>query len=241
MPARNPYRINGDRMDVISGFVFGLLFAAAGIVIWRLFRRRTSGGSARRSVFMSSVEQIRAIGELSVFKAYTKEIVTEVDHAWGEFGKKYLRWMLSNKKMAMIFEFEIDFRYDLRSPVFRVEEDHGAYTFVMPECFHEIHIRDIHFYDEQKSRLIPWLLPDFINSIFTDGFSEEDRNRIKDEAKKRAEEQARGIISRLSPDVERSASRTLLSLARALGAQKVFFTFNNTGRDAVRSVEFAEK
>jgi hypothetical protein len=227
-------------MDILGGFIFGILLAALAMAGWRVLRKNKSGRSARRNVFLSSVEQIKAIGELSVFKVFTKEIVTEVDHAWGEFGKKYLNWIISNKKMAMIFEFEIDFRYDLRSPRFRVEENRGAYTFVMPECFHEIHIRDIHFYDEQKSRLIPWLLPDFINNIFTEGFTEEDKNRIKNEAKKRAEQQARAIIERHSSDVERSASQTLQSLARALGADKVSFTFSNTDRDEVRSVEFVE-
>jgi hypothetical protein len=219
----------------------GIVAALSGAAMWRFFGRKKIWGTSRRNVFISSIEQIKAIGELSVFKVYTKEIVTEVDHAWGEFGKKYLTWIMSNKKMAMIFEFEIDFRYDLRSPRFRVEEDRGGYTFIMPECFHEIHIRDIHFYDEQKSRLIPWLLPDFINKIFTDGFSEDDKNRIKNEAKKRAEEQAKGIIERLSSDVERSASQTLTSLARALGADKVTFVFKDTGREAVRSVEFKDE
>lgn len=228
-------------MDTLSGFIIGIIAALSGVAMWYFFGRRKARGSSRHNVFLSSIEQIKAIGELSVFKVYTKEIVTEVDHAWGEFGKKYLTWIISNKKMAMIFEFEIDFRYDLRSPRFRVEEDRGAYTFIMPECFHEIHIRDIHFYDEQKSRLIPWLLPDFINKIFTDGFSEEDKNRIKNEAKKRAEEQAKGIIERLSSDVERSASQTLTSLARALGADKVSFVFKDTGREAVRSVEFKDE
>ncbi|MBN1495470.1 MAG: DUF4230 domain-containing protein [Spirochaetes bacterium] len=227
-------------MDTISGFIIGVIAAASAAAAWRFFGRSREKGTARQNIFVSSIEQIRAIGELSVFKAYTKEIVTEVDHAWGEFGKKYLTWIMSNKKMAMIFEFEIDFRYDLRSPRFRVEENRGAYTFVMPECFHEIHIRDIHFYDEQRSRIIPWLLPDFINKIFTDGFSEEDKNRIKNEAKKRAEEQAKGIIERLSSDVERSASQTLTSLAKALGADRVSFVFKDTGREAVRSVEFRD-
>ncbi|HOO73635.1 MAG TPA: DUF4230 domain-containing protein [Spirochaetota bacterium] len=225
-------------MDIIGGFGIGILAALAGIALWSIIRKKSAKKPSRQNFFISGIEQIRAIGELSAFKVYTKEIVTEVDHSWGEFGKKYLTWIMSTKKMAMIFEFEIDFRYDLRSPSFRVEEKNGAFTFIMPPCFHEIHIRDIHFYDEQKSRLVPWLLPDFINNIFTDGFTEEDKNRIKNEAKKRAEEQAKGIIEKLSSDVERSASQTLQSLAKALGATNVNFTFNETGRDAVRSVEF---
>lgn len=229
-------------MNLLEGFILGTLITAfVFAAFWLIIKFRKKRPSSRHSVFFSSIEQIKAIGELSVFKVFTKEIVTEVDHAWGEFGKKYLSWIMSNKKMAMIFEFEIDFRYDLRSPDFRIEGKKGYYTFIMPPCFHEIHIRDIHFYDEQKSKLIPWLLPDFINNIFTDGFSEEDKNRIKNEAKKRAEEQAKTMISRLSSDVERSARQTLQSIAKALGAQEVDFEFTNSGQDAVRSVQFVSE
>ena len=32
------------------------------------------------------------------------------------FGKEYLRWLVSEKKLSMIFEFEINFIYDLTSP-----------------------------------------------------------------------------------------------------------------------------
>jgi hypothetical protein len=66
-----------------------------------------------------SMEEMRAIGDLSVYKAFTKEIVTETDHSWGEFGGKYLGWLLK-KKMAMIFEFEIEFHYTLRSNAFAI-------------------------------------------------------------------------------------------------------------------------
>jgi hypothetical protein len=123
--------------------------------------------------------------------------------------------------MAMIFEFEIDFRYDLRGKEFRIEGGNQKYTFYIPPCFHEIHIRDIHFYDEQKSRLIPALLPDAINNILGKGFTEEDKNRIKNEAKKRAELQAGRMVDKLTSDVEESAKQTLKTLARALGAENI--------------------
>ncbi len=47
-----------------------------------------------------------------------------------------LSWVLSGKKMAMIFEFDIDFRYDLRSPDFIIEEQgEKKYRLKMPHCF----------------------------------------------------------------------------------------------------------
>jgi hypothetical protein len=108
----------------------------------------------------------------------------------------------------------------------------------MPPCFHEIHIKDIHFYDEQKSRLIPALLPDAINNILGKGFSEEDKNRIKDEAKKRAEEQAKRMINKLASDVEESAEQTLKTLARALGAEEIEFVFLKTENEFLKNITY---
>ena len=46
----------------------------------------------------SSIEDMRSIGELAVYKVFTKEIVTETDHSWGQFGERYLSWVLTQKK-----------------------------------------------------------------------------------------------------------------------------------------------
>ena len=203
-----------------------------------LILRLKNTGSKGKMFFHSTVEQIKAVGELSVYKVFTKEIVTQTDHDFGEFGKKYLHWFLSEKKMAMIFEFEIDFRYDLRNRDFRIEGNNKKYTFYMPPCFHEIHIKDIHCYEEQKSRLIPALLPDAINNILGKGFSEEDKNRIKDEAKKRAEEQAKRMINKLASDVEESAEQTLKTLAKALGAEEIEFVFQKTENEFLKNITY---
>ena len=80
---------------------------AAGIWLWLKLRKNKP---AREIRVLSTIEQLRAIGQLSAYKVMTKEIVTETDHSWGEFGRRYLNWVLSDKKMAMIFEFVIDFR-----------------------------------------------------------------------------------------------------------------------------------
>ncbi len=206
---------------LIAGFFIAVLLFSG----LRLLRGRRGGAGGRQTAVDSSIEKLKAIGELSVFKALTKEIVTEVDHSWGEFGRKYLSWILSNKKMAMIFAFEIDFRYDLRSPDFQVEIKGGECVFKMPPCRHEINIRDIQFYDEQKSRLVPWLLPDLLNTLFTDGFTEQDRNRLKDAARNNARRQAALLIGQLGSEVEHSAQQTLGSLARAFGLAQTSFVF----------------
>ena len=213
-------------MNTFSGLIAGFLIAMLLTGLFRLWRSKRRGGSGgRATVIHNSIQQLRAIGQLSVFKVLTKEIVTEIDHSWGEIGRKYLSWVLSGKKMAMIFEFEIDFQYDLRSPDFKITAEDGVYVLRMPACIHKTSIRDIHFYDEQKSKLIPWLLPDLINSIFGDGFTEQDRNRLKDAARHAAEAQASTMIAGLGSEVEQSAEQTLRALARSFGADEIRFEF----------------
>ncbi len=205
-----------------------LVLAAIGLGMYlgrRLGGKRNAQG--RDTAVCSSIEQLKSVGLLSVYKVFTKEIVTEIDHSWGQIGKEYLSWFLTNKKMAMIFNFEIDFRYDLKSEEFKIlkGESEGSYTLRMPPCRHDIKIRDIRFYDEQKARLLPFLIPDILNSVFGPGFGEEDKNRLIDAARQTAEAQATSLIGSLGADVQRSATQTLQSLARAFGASKVDFAF----------------
>lgn len=222
-------------MEGILAILVVVLMAVVTVLVLRLRRAQPS---ARETTLRSNLEAVRSIGHLSVFKAFTKEIVTETDHSWGAFGKRYLSWVLSNKKMAMIFEFEIDFRYDLRSRDFAVaEKSAGRYVFTMPPCRHEAHIRNIHFYDEQGARLFPWLLPDLLNGFLPAGFSESDKNRLVVDAKNHAEQQARQLIAALEPDVQASARRTLESIARPLGAREVELEFKELA-DPDLKVEF---
>jgi hypothetical protein len=222
----------------MEGILAILVVILGAIVAVLAVRLRRGPSSARETALRSNLEAVRSIGHLSVFKAFTKEIVTETDHSWGAFGKRYLSWVLSNKKMAMIFEFEIDFRYDLRSSAFSVaEKSAGRYVFTLPPCKHEAHIRNIHFYDEQGARLFPWLLPDLLNGFLPAGFSESDKNRLVADAKSHAEQQARQLIAALEADVQSSARRTLESIAHPLGAKEVELVFTETA-DPDLKVEF---
>jgi hypothetical protein len=208
---------------LLSGFVTALLIGLV-IAVAVLFRRNGKGQSLQS--IHSTIEGMRAVGDLSVFKVYTKEIVTELDHSWGDFGRKYLDWIYSSKKMAMIFEFEIDFRYDLRAREFEIVETSAAdYIIRMPPCFHQISIRNIEFYDEQRSRLLPWLLPDLMNGFLGKGFTEEDRNRLVSAATEHARARATAMIGKLSGEVEASAKQTLNAIAKSFGAQSVSFVF----------------
>ena len=211
----------------MSEFFIGIIVALVVVgALWFWLKLKRNKPAKEVRVF-SSIEQLRAIGQLSVYKVMTKEIVTETDHSWGEIGSRYLSWVLSNKKMAMIFEFVIDFRYNLQSPLFEIAETgDSAYTVNMPPCDYEVHIRDIRFYDEQGSKLLPWLLPDLLNGFLSNGFSEEDKNKLVDAAKNHAEQQALELINNIQSEVQKSASSTLESISHAFGADAMEFRFN---------------
>ncbi|MBP6529035.1 MAG: DUF4230 domain-containing protein [Burkholderiales bacterium] len=207
-----------------------LVVLAVGLGLGYFFARRTAYVRVNETHLHSSLEGMRAVGELSVFKAITKEIVTETDYSFGDFGRKYLRWAFSQKKLAMIFEFQIDFRYDLRSPEFAIESSTTvsgrATTLKLPPVRAEISVRSLRFYDEQRSKFLPWLLPDLLNGAFGPGFSEEDKNRLLEGAAAHAQSHAHALIEQLRPEVEASARATLLPMVHALGVKNAALTFS---------------
>lgn len=217
-------------MTVIIWFLIGftacLILALTTVLL--LKRRRKS--EPRITIF-SSVDEMKAIGELHVFKVVTKEIVTERDHIFGTSGTKYFEWLLSSKKMAMIFEFDISFSYNLKESSFEIlHVSENTYRLRMPPCRYDLHIRDVEFYDEQRAKLLPMLLPDLVNQIFSTGFGESERNALKDAAKEQAEVLAKKMVARLVSDVRASAEVTLRSIATSFGADRVEFEYSDDGR-----------
>jgi hypothetical protein len=215
---------------LILGLILGLgLGLAAVFALVRMSKRDSSRQESAKTDIYTTIENMRSVGELSVFKVITKEIVTTKDHWAGRFGKKYLEWLTSSKKMAMIFEFDIDFRYDLRDPAMKiVDEGEGRFRIRMPRCLYEIHIRDINFYDEQKAKFLPWLFPELLTSVFGSGFNEEDRNKLKEEAKQKAYELAKNLVHTLRSEVQNSARQTIEALGKGFSAEKVSVDFEDT-------------
>jgi hypothetical protein len=202
--------------------LIALLAVLVGVGLGWVIAARRRPAPAPSTVAHVSLEGLRAVGELTVFRAITKEIVTETDYSFGEFGRKYLRWAFSQKKLAMIFEFQIDFKYDLKSPDFVVSDLRDALgneitELRLPPVTAEISVRNLRFYDEQRSKFMPWLLPDLLNGAFGPGFSEEDKNRLLDGAVNHARGHAQALIEQLRPEVETAARATLVPLARSLG------------------------
>ncbi|TAG75653.1 MAG: DUF4230 domain-containing protein [Burkholderiales bacterium] len=215
-------------MDSFFTLIALLLALVIGAGVGWFLSRRGRASRANETISHVSLEGLRAVGELSVFKAITKEIVTETDYSFGEFGRKYLRWAFSQKKLAMIFEFQIDFRYDLRSPQFQIDTS-GEHTRIqLPPVKAEISVRSLRFYDEQRSKLMPWLLPDLLNGAFGPGFSEEDKNRLLDGACAHAKSHAHTLIEQLRGEVEASARATLVPLAQSFGAKAPQLSFSQS-------------
>ena len=207
---------------VLLSLTCGALFAG---LLFALFRR-PGGGRNMRIDAVASIEELKAIGVLSAFKAVTKEIVTARDHLLGDLGKRYLEWLVTSRKMAMIFEFDIDFQYDLRDPAFAVAEEGPArYRLQMPRCDYVVHVRNVTFYDEQGGKLLPIILPDVVNRILGGWFNEVDRNKLMEAAKGQAEALAENLARRLSSEVQTSARQTMEMLAKSFGAQSVQVVF----------------
>jgi hypothetical protein len=221
----------------LIGLIAFLFIGFGGGWLWQSRRRPPA---PREIVVRGSIDELRAIGELSVFKAVSKDLITHSDHTFGEFGRKYLSWAFTKKKLAMVFEFEMDFRYDLRSGQFRVEavqsltdvgpmstpgHSPGVAVIDMPPCRVDVSVKDLAFYDEQRAKLLPWLLPDLVQGFFDGRFDEDDKNRLIAAARAHAMAQAQELAERYRVQVERSAHSTLSMLVRPLGYHTVLVRF----------------
>lgn len=211
---------------IIIGIVLGVV---GSIIVRKAFRKKAPGEGTKEHQIYAFVENMKSVGELVVFKAFTKEIVTTAENWLGKVGKKYLTWLMSNMKMAMVFQFEINFWYDLKSRDFKVTDaGQDSFMITMPKCLYNIHIKDISFYDEQSAKLLDWLLPPLISRVFAKDFTEEDKNRLKDEAKMQASLMANQLIEQLSSEIEKSARQTMEMLAKSFGAESVVLDFSES-------------
>jgi len=215
---------------LIIGFAGGFLVAGVAWGVWRLARRGRTKKSQPNVRYESFVTSMRAVGELSVFRIMTKEVITASDHWFGEFGKKYLHWLLSSQRMTLVIEFDVDFRYDLTDPAFKVvRRGEGSFLFHMPPSRHEVLIRDMRIHSEDKTELLPWLMPDLLGRFFTGGFSVEAKNKLINETRVEASRFAGELVSKAGGEAQKSAARTLTMLAQGLGAWRVDFDFTATG------------
>ncbi|MFH1679805.1 MAG: DUF4230 domain-containing protein [Candidatus Eisenbacteria bacterium] len=212
----------------MEGFLIGLVVGliVAGFFYVQVRRARSRAPSAPAVVVQSFITGARAVAELSVYRIRTKEIITTSDHWLGGFGKRYLSWLFSNKQMTMIFEFVIDFRYNLQSPEFTAAGDEReGWRVTLPPPSYDVQILNMLLHSEGKTELLPWLMPDIIGRFFTGGFSVEDKNRLIAEAKVEAARLASTLVDQYQGDARASARRTLEMMARGFGLEKIAVDF----------------
>ena len=218
--------------NFIFGILAGLLVVLTGWLSWKLARRGSGGKNKaiQKVTHESFITSMKAVGELNVFRIMTKEVITASDHWLGEFGQKYLNWLLSSQRITLVIEFDVDFRYDLTDPGFGIDtQGEGQFLVTMPPCKHEVLIRDMRIHSEDKTELLPWLMPEVIGRVFTGGFSVEAKNKLINETRVQASQLASELVQRTTAEAQRSATLTLSMLAQGLGAQKVDFNFAPPG------------
>jgi hypothetical protein len=204
-------------IGILIGSVIGFLVS----FIWNKLQKKEKPTSIKVNVG----SYLTRIGELRVYRTYMKEIVTSVDHVWGDIGKKYFTWMLSEKKLAMVFEFEVDFVYDLLSKEFKVVDSPRGISIIMPKCKYDVKIKDFYFYDEQGTRLR--ILPEFLSSIFGGGVSEDEKNELVRMAINQVEEIAKEVAGNFQPDVHNMTKETINNMLMGLNEHVDSFKFDD--------------
>jgi len=217
---------------LLIGFGGGLVSALIAYGVWK-FARRGRGKSGKMADVVtheSFITSMKAMGELNAFRIMTKEVITASDHWFGEFGKKYLNWLLSEQRITLVIEFDVDFKYDLNDPRFSINNTgENGFEILMPPCNHEVRIRDMRIHSEDKTELLPWLMPEVIGRVFTGGFSVEAKNKLISETKTQARRFAAELVNKTTGEAQRSATLTLSMLAQGLGAGRVDFNFLPAG------------
>ncbi|QKF64802.1 DUF4230 domain-containing protein [Campylobacter corcagiensis] len=211
-------------------FLVTILILVLVVVSFLLYRQNLALKKAKEKPKINTrteITKLKSIGELSVFKIYSKEIVTRKDSPIeSKLWNTLLGWSMTKKQIAVIFEFEIDFIYDLKSRDFSIKElGEGNFKITMPACKYKFSIRDMKIYDEKNSKFMPFLLPDSINGLFGPSFDESEKNQLIDSAKDEIKSMSVKIINDMGDQIHKSASDTLTAIAKNFGANSVEFEF----------------
>jgi len=210
--------------------ILAIILAVALVVMAIMYvnlRNRTNAKPPVETI--AEITKFRSIGELSVFQIYSKEIVTSRDKFFKGVLESILGWSVTDKQIAMIFEFEINFVYDLRSSEFNIERDGEKVKITMPPCKYKYFIKDMKIYDEKSTKILPSLIPDALNKLLGLSFTEEEKNHLIDKAKGEVKNMSVRIINELEGKIHKSAADTLEAIAKSFGASEVEFVFNDSG------------
>ena len=81
-------------------------------------------------------------------------------------------------------------------------------------------------HSEDKTELLPWLMPEVVGRVFTGGFSVDAKNKLISETRVQASSFAGDLVRKATGEAQRSAARTLTMLAQGLGADAGRFRFH---------------
>lgn len=211
-------------------FLTAILVLVLGLLSFLLYRQNRALRKTKqkpKTTTRTEITKLKSIGELSVFKIYSKEIVTRKDSPIeSRLWNSLLGWSMTKKQIAVIFEFEIDFIYDLKHRDFAIKPlGDNSFKINMPPCKYKFSIRDMKIYDEKNSKFMPFLLPDSINGLFGPSFDESEKNQLIDDAKDEIKSMSVKIINEMGDQIHKSASDTLTAIAKNFGANQVEFEF----------------
>jgi hypothetical protein len=171
----------------------------------------TRSGAGTVPTVATSVDFIRDIGELHVLRASVKEIVTS---AVGEAS-----WLKTPGKLAIICHFDIKYKYNLHNAriVAGGRGDGTRYCMIrLPRHDYEVSTGEIRFYDDQDGT---WL-------GFTQKTPPDEKTRVLEAARRKAEEQAKAFLGDLESEIQASARSTVTQIARAFGYSDIRVEFD---------------
>lgn len=212
---------------LLTAAVVGVVLGACAVLLFRsLLKRRPP---TTRVSF--NVEAFKEVGEIVAYKLLVKELVDRSNPAFGPTGQKWFGWFMSEGQMIVILDLQIDYSYDLRSDDFRIARGSaGDFVVSMPVCQHHVIVRDIKFRREQGQQVLPLLLPGALAKALGRNISIDERNQIISDAKSKAGQLAQEQAEHLKGDIQRSAEKTIGSIARGFGAERVRFDFKTPDR-----------
>lgn len=117
-----------------------------------------------------------------------------------------------SKKMMLICEFELEYRFNLRDAQL-LDAGNGTVTLQLPPCRVKNSLLDVVIYDEQDGEYLPWPY----DGLIKDRITTAERNQMLQEAKQNAMAAAKNIDTQMLSRAEHSAKKTLQILAKAIG------------------------
>lgn len=213
-------------------FFLLLVIAVLGAVVYFMQKQnkklKNKKEESQKPDISSDIINFKNIGELSVFKINSKEIVTCENDVMSGIWKNLFGKLMTKKQISIIFDFEVNFVYDLRDNEMSIEQGlDNSYKVNMPKCKYKYSIKDMKIYDEKNAKLMPYLLPDSVNSLFGGGFSAEEKNQLITTAKEELKKISLKMDEKLQEKIHKSACDTMQSLAKSFGVEKIELAFND--------------